>query len=383
MASAVRPGEMVTGRTTDSGPLPAWLDGSRRPWVDRLFPTTTFRGVALRAASLSLVVFFIGHLLARSAGYAWAYWRPWEMLGLTAIAGAIATFLLLVVLGQLGSQYVAVWRETEDAYTDADRPRYRSLVDSHLDRLYTVRPNRIADLKLVPVAFVLFAPVVAIPIQKLSVGLPYHRPFFLYYGLLSLLGIVVVFAFLVHVSLVRSVGRLQLANLYTAADEVGGVVAFGTTVTVVWFTAVTLLALYHVLTLRTYTMSLIDWVRENSAMALLAYPPLELLFQILFLLGLVVLGLAVFLWPVWSLHGGILRTKRELLKTVDERRNELVSGWASLQVTDETVRELDLLDCVDRSTDRIQTWPSLVTDAAKVAISASIPVSQVGLVLLG
>lgn len=380
MAGAVEPGRAVAGVSDRTRATSDWLDGGRRSWLDWLVPHDE---VVLRAAVLSLVVFIFGHLLARVAGYAWAYWRPWEMLGMTAVAGTIGTFLLLLILGRWGATYVAILARTEDCFEAADRPLYRAIVEDHLDRLYSARVDRLVDVKLVPVAFLLFTPAFLVLVQKFSLAEPYHYAFVLYYGVGSLLGIAAVFLFAVHIHLVDSLRGLDISNLYTAARDLGPVANHATTVATLWFALVTLVAAYQYLTLRAYTTSLVDWVRENGANALLAFPPVELLVLLTLLVGLVVAGLAVFLWPVWSLHGAISRGREELVAGVNERRNELVSAWETLAPTADAVEEFDLLDRVHGSTDRIVTWPDVVTDAVKVAVSASIPVSQVGLVLLG
>ncbi|WP_225316432.1 hypothetical protein [Haloferax sp. CBA1149] len=354
--------------------------------MSRLFPSSDLGSVVRRAALLSVAYFAVGLVLSVIVGQWSSYlflnrpfdgWSFFEVnfLGLSAVMGTVGIFIELLIIGQWSVAYTYIWDSVEACFAVDERERYRTLVDTYLDRMYRIRGNRVVDGKLVLITFVVFEPVFIVVGNGLDPRFGWDLVLIYLNVWLVFLGFVAIFLFLLHLRLLTALRTFKISNLHTAASQFEPVASLGVSVAVSWFVGVTVLVVYYWLD---SGISLLEPFTTRGA------PTSPGLALHLFLVSvLIVVGLLIFAVPIWVIHLHIVTGKRHLIDEIDQRRDELLVGWTAGTTLDSSVvGEISLLEDVNRTTDRIRTWPSFVSDLIPIAVSAFVPVAEVVVLLV-
>ncbi|KTG28434.1 hypothetical protein [Haloferax profundi] len=373
--------DRLTGRGTADASGRGSEPHYRLTWVSRLFPSSDFSSVVRRAALLSVAYFVVGLALSVAVGREASYLflnRPFDgwsfldvnFLGLSAVMGTVGIFIELVIVGQWSVAYTDIWNRVEACFAVEERERYRALVDGYLDRMYRIRRDRVVDLKLVFVAFVVFEPVFIVVGNGLDPRIGWDLVLIYLNVWLVFLGLLGIFLFLLHLRLLTALREFEIANLHTAASQFEPVASLGVSVAVSWFVGVTVLVIYY------WLDSGISLAAPFTSRSVPTSPDLAL--HLLLVTVLVVVGVLIFAVPVWVIHLHIATGKRHLVDALDQRRDELLVGWTGEGTLDSSVAsEIGLLEDVNRTADRIRTWPSFVSDLVPLAVSAFVPVAEV------
>ncbi|KAB1196696.1 MULTISPECIES: hypothetical protein [Haloferax] len=353
----------------------------RSTWVSRLFPSSDLVSVVRRAALLSAAYFLVGLVLSIAVGQ-WASYlflnRPFDgwsfldvnFLGVSAVMGSVGIFIELTIIGQWSVAYSHIWDRVEACFAADERAQFRRIVDGYLDRMYRIRFDRVVDLKLIFVAFVVFEPVFIVVGNGLDPRVGWELVLIYLNVWLVFLGFVAIFLFLLHLRLLIALRTLKIANLHTAASQFEPVSSLGVSVAVSWFVGVTTLVVYYWLD---SGISLFEPFTSRGGPV-----TAELALHLSLTSVLVIVGLLIFAVPVWVIHLHIVTGKRHLVDAIDQRRDELLVGWTVGTTLDPSaVGEIGLLEDVQRNADRIRTWPSFVSDLIPIAVSAFVPIAEI------
>lgn len=307
-----------------------------------------------------------------------------EYIDPTAVLGSAAYFFsfMLVVELVVVAHWIANGRTSWDqvATCFADETAARRRINRWLGWQRDLRP--------VLVFFAAYNLTIPFWVHKLD---PFtsgsHSLFFVINAAVVLATTVIVYFVIVHLLLVRSVLRLELRSVHSAARTFDPLMRFGTRASIGWFALVTLylIYLYYLVLLPTVESgdgSFVSVAVLDVALRLVESPPNVPFYPdpsgylstvVLF----TIVGFAMFFAPIWMVHTKLKTTKRERLIEVEEQYDEVVRSWCDEPERDSDVTvELDRIDRIHDATRSIRTWPSDVESVGKLAIASAIPTLQ-------
>ncbi|MEF8876049.1 MAG: hypothetical protein V5A60_04970 [Haloarculaceae archaeon] len=319
-------------------------------WLLRVFPEPNQRSIVLRAVLLTGVILGLEYLVE----VVWldlSYWQEWDPFFTDpgVPLSALGLLFTLVLLGQWGARYPALWAEVRPAF-DVPDPRYDAVVRECLGALYG-RDH---------VPFLLFA-VVQVGVYALfPAALPAG---YLHVGFLHFFAVTALYCGYRHVATIQRVTDLDLVGVSRARPTLSAVADFGVIVVLNWFAALALLLVYVGFFLRPG----------------LASGPLDALmvdvgsFYALAGLALVAVGVLLFVVPVVLLHEALAAAKRDRLHAIETEYETLFEAWREDDLDGDPSVGLDLLEKRRRNAEARSTWPYRLVSVGQVLLGSVVP----------
>lgn len=354
----------MSGSDASGEDATAWLPGY---WSILEEPRYSFWKLIAIAASVSLSVFFLGYLVARSGGFGDPYLREISMyLALSGIFGGTIAMLW-------GARYqMHVWATTRSVFRVSDETYYLTIAPV-LARAYSK--------KLIAGKFLLaFVLVIAYDLLRgipMAIFIMYNDTLLVPLGHLAVInylyGIVVLFLVVTGTNAVAQFLLLSIRitdfpvrDVSTAADRLEPIARFSIFASTTFIAGVILLLMVYGRTARLYA-------RVMPVELILAYGKIV----ILVIAGLILIGILVFWIPQMAIHTLLRDAKQDRIAALNGEYERLLQRCREESGPPEyLLAELDIIEKQHRNATDIKTWsyniPALLPLVGSAVFSAAL-----------
>lgn len=354
-------------------------------WLTRVLPQGIERSVVV-AALLAGGLYVGGLLAARYAGETGYQGEPDFYLF------AFGLFFEVLLLSNWSGRYPKLWASLNTPPTGSETPTfavsgetYDSVVSRGLSRLYRLD---------VPLAlFVIYHLFVIQFVFGDKTGV-LNLLRLVNLTVVDLFGVFIVYLAVCHLLLLRDVFALPVADVDVALERVETVVDLSVVVAVQWFLALTVQSVYVFDLVGVVTQGFTSLIRVlatgTDADTVFPITLLEVMWQVdvaelLLLVGLLGVGVFVFVSTLFLVHTALAATKRREIRAISREYDRFYDLWeAEAESEDRLSVGLDILERRRESTSATRTWPYNASMLLRLGVSAQLPViSFVANVLLG